>query len=264
MPKVQTVTNKGLTLLPTSQTFKTLPQQALNDSQNIRTPLPLQFKESSVSKGSCTSCACVGKKKPIIKGNAKTGISLRLFFLIQNFIYSNWRFRSRNDVCPICNRAMFIPADFPKAKKIISENRAIKVIVPSLDLIHPSKAAIQVENQAGIDIQTINPPAPPFCQQNDIRDIVRNINALPAMPVIAQKLLALETNSDEDEREILMLIEQDPQMSAKIIGLSNSAKHGSTRKPTSVKEAALILGMSRVKLIATGIAIMSLSTIRTI
>ncbi len=99
------------------------------------------------------------------------------------------------------------------------------------------------------------------CNQNiDLRQAVKNIDALPAMPVIAQKLLALQINADENEREILMLIEQDPQISAKIIGLSNSAMLGSTRKTTSVKEAAILLGMNRVKSIATGIAIMSLST----
>jgi putative nucleotidyltransferase with HDIG domain len=99
------------------------------------------------------------------------------------------------------------------------------------------------------------------CNQNiDLRQAVKNIDALPAMPVIAQKLLALQINADENEREMLMLIEQDPQISAKIIGLSNSAKRGAARKIMSVKEAAILLGMNRVKSIATGIAIMSLST----
>ena len=94
----------------------------------------------------------------------------------------------------------------------------------------------------------------------DLRQAVKQIDALPAMPVIAQKLLALNINTDEDEREMLMLIEQDPQISAKIIGLSNSSIISSTRKSTSVKEAAVLLGMNRVKSVAISIAIMSLST----
>ena len=100
----------------------------------------------------------------------------------------------------------------------------------------------------------------PNNQNIDLRQAVKYIDTLPAMPVIAQRLLALQLDSDEDEREMLMLIEQDPQISAKIIGLSNSTMLGSTRKTTSVKEAAILLGLSRVKSIATGIAIMSLST----
>jgi putative nucleotidyltransferase with HDIG domain len=94
----------------------------------------------------------------------------------------------------------------------------------------------------------------------DLRQAIKQIDALPAMPVIAQKLLALHINTDEDEREMLMLIEQDPQISAKIIGLSNSSIISSTRKSTSVKEAAILLGMNRVKSVAISIAIMSLST----
>jgi putative nucleotidyltransferase with HDIG domain len=94
----------------------------------------------------------------------------------------------------------------------------------------------------------------------DLRQTVKYIDALPAMPAIAQKLLALSLDSDKGEREMLMLIEQDPQISAKIIGLSNLAMLGSTRKTTSVKDAVALLGMNRVKSISTGIAIMSLST----
>ena len=100
----------------------------------------------------------------------------------------------------------------------------------------------------------------PGNQNIDLRQAVKYIDALPAMPIIAQRLLALSMDTDEDEREMLILIEQDPQISAKIIGLSNSANLGSARKSTSVKEAAILLGMNRVKSIATGIAIMSLST----
>ncbi|MFZ1546366.1 MAG: HDOD domain-containing protein [Candidatus Nitrotoga sp.] len=108
-------------------------------------------------------------------------------------------------------------------------------------------------------MQTDSTHTAPSNENIDLRQAVKYIDALPAMPVIAQKLLALEIDTDEDERKMLMLVEQDPQISAKIIGLSNSATLGSTRKTTSVKEAAILLGMNRVKSIATGIAIMSLS-----
>lgn len=102
--------------------------------------------------------------------------------------------------------------------------------------------------------------AVPSNQIIDLRQAVKYIDALPAMPAIAQKLLALEIDTDEDERKMLLLIEQDPQISAKIIGLSNSAMITSLRKATTVKEAAVLLGMNRIKSIANGIAIMSLST----
>jgi putative nucleotidyltransferase with HDIG domain len=92
----------------------------------------------------------------------------------------------------------------------------------------------------------------------DLRQAVRNLNSLPALPVIAQKLLALKLDSEEGEKQMMLLISQDPMISAKVIGLANSPLLGSTRKITTVKDAALLLGLTRVKSVATGIAVMSL------
>jgi len=92
----------------------------------------------------------------------------------------------------------------------------------------------------------------------NLRQAVRNLNDLPAFPVIAQKLLALDLDSDRGEQQMLLLIGQDPLISARLIGLANSPLLGATRKIAAVKEAALMLGLNRVKSVATGIAVMSL------
>lgn len=92
----------------------------------------------------------------------------------------------------------------------------------------------------------------------DLRQAVRNLNSLPALPVIAQKLMALKLDTEEGEKQMLILISQDPMISAKIIGLANSPLLGSTRHITSVKDASMLLGLTRVKSVATGIAVMSL------
>ncbi|MDO9010389.1 MAG: HDOD domain-containing protein [Gallionella sp.] len=92
----------------------------------------------------------------------------------------------------------------------------------------------------------------------DLRQAVRNLNSLPALPVIAQKLMALKLDSEEGERQMMLLISQDPMISAKIIGLANSPLLGATRHISAVKDAAMLLGLTRVKSVATGIAVMSL------
>ncbi len=84
-----------------------------------------------------------------------------------------------------------------------------------------------------------------------------NLNSLPAMPAIAQKLLALPLDTDEGEAQLLALIEQDPQISAKLISLANSPMMGLTRKASNVHDAALLLGLTRVKAVSLGIAAMS-------
>lgn len=90
-----------------------------------------------------------------------------------------------------------------------------------------------------------------------LKRAVANIDSLPAMPVIAQKLLALPLDTDEGEAQLLKLIGQDPQIYAKIIGMANSPMMGISRKVSAVQDAVLLLGMTRVKSVAIGIASMS-------
>ena len=97
----------------------------------------------------------------------------------------------------------------------------------------------------------MNPPV-------NLRQAVRNLNSLPALPIIAQKLMGLKLDSEEGEKQMMLLIAQDPMISAKIIGLANSPLLGASRHISAVKDAAMLLGLIRVKSVATGIAVMSL------
>lgn len=90
-----------------------------------------------------------------------------------------------------------------------------------------------------------------------LKQAVANLDSLPAMPVIAQKLLALPLDTDKGEEELLRLIGQDPQIYAKLIGMANSPMMGVTRKISSVQDAAMLLGLTKVKSVAMGIASMS-------
>jgi HD-like signal output (HDOD) protein len=91
----------------------------------------------------------------------------------------------------------------------------------------------------------------------NMRDAVNHLNALPAIPLIAQKILSLKLISDEGEVALLKLVEQDPLLSAKVIGLSNAPMFGAMHKIMSVRDAAAVLGIKRVKMIALSFAMMS-------
>lgn len=91
----------------------------------------------------------------------------------------------------------------------------------------------------------------------DLKEAITHLDSLPSMPVIAQKLLALNLESVEGERQLLKLIEQDPQISAKIIGLSNTPLFGASKRVTSIQDAAILLGLTRVKSVTLGIAVMT-------
>ena len=84
-----------------------------------------------------------------------------------------------------------------------------------------------------------------------------NVDSLPGMPAVAQKLLTLPLDTDEGEAQLLTLIEQDPQISAKLIGLANSPAMGVSRKVNNISDAAMLLGLAQVKTVSLGIAAMA-------
>lgn len=96
----------------------------------------------------------------------------------------------------------------------------------------------------------------------DLKAAVQNLEALPTMPVVAQKILGLQLDTDEGEAQLLRLIEKDPQIAAKIIGLANAPLFGASKRVTAVNDAAMLLGITRVKSVALGIAVMSTLTQR--
>ena len=91
----------------------------------------------------------------------------------------------------------------------------------------------------------------------DLKQAVSRLDSLPALPIIAQKLLALKLDTEQDEQQLLLLIAQDPLISARIIGLANSPLVAASRKISTVKDASMLLGLKRVHSVATGLSIMS-------
>jgi putative nucleotidyltransferase with HDIG domain len=78
------------------------------------------------------------------------------------------------------------------------------------------------------------------------------------MPVTARKLLALNLGTEEGEKALLNLIELDPPILAKIVGLANSPMYGYNAKEVfTINEAVARLGLARIKSLAIGIAILS-------
>jgi len=91
----------------------------------------------------------------------------------------------------------------------------------------------------------------------NLRNAIKNLDSLPALPLIAQKLLSLNIETEEGQRQMLALIEQDPQILARVVGMANSPAIGASRKISSISEATVLLGINRIKTVATGMAMMS-------
>jgi putative nucleotidyltransferase with HDIG domain len=83
------------------------------------------------------------------------------------------------------------------------------------------------------------------------------LEALPAMPKIAHEILSLKMATENSDELLLKLIEKDPAISARVIGLSNSPLFGTSRKIMSIHDAASVLGLKRIKMIALSFAMVS-------
>lgn len=92
---------------------------------------------------------------------------------------------------------------------------------------------------------------------NDIQIMIDRLESLPPIPKIAQKILSLKINTDEGERSLFGLIQKDPTLMSKIIGLANSPIFATGRKILTLHDAAALLGSKRVKMTALGFAMMS-------
>ncbi|MEW6563365.1 MAG: HDOD domain-containing protein [Pseudomonadota bacterium] len=91
----------------------------------------------------------------------------------------------------------------------------------------------------------------------NLREAVGRLDTLPAMPQIAQKILALDLDSEKGEQELVRLIEQDPQISARLIGMANTSAFSSNRKVASAVDAIMLIGLTRTRSVALSIALMS-------
>ncbi len=86
---------------------------------------------------------------------------------------------------------------------------------------------------------------------------LQRLQALPAIPRVAREILSLRLMSYQDEQALLRLIEKDPAISARIVGLANSPLFGTSRKIVSVNDATALLGIRRVKMTAMSFAMMN-------
>jgi len=67
---------------------------------------------------------------------------------------------------------------------------------------------------------------------------------LPAMPMVAQKIICLDMKNDRDQDSLVPVICQCPVTSARIISMANSAAFHGSFEISSVKEAVQQIGMT--------------------
>lgn len=77
--------------------------------------------------------------------------------------------------------------------------------------------------------------------------IVRQLEVLPTLPVVATKVLQATTAKETSTREIISLIESDQSLTAKILGLTRKAHLGLGDSIGTVEKAVVMLGIEAIR-----------------
>ncbi len=89
-----------------------------------------------------------------------------------------------------------------------------------------------------------------------IRQRLEKIDSLPAMPTIAQRLLHLSNNPYAGARDLAMVIEQDPSLSAQLVRYARSPLYGFTGDLHSIQDVvSRVLGFDMVLDMAIGVSV---------
>ena len=81
------------------------------------------------------------------------------------------------------------------------------------------------------------------------------LRLLPPFPAVANRVLALVSTEDVAASQISEIIRLDPTFTAEILRVANSALFGLAREIASVRQAVTLLGLDRIKAIATFVAL---------
>lgn len=90
---------------------------------------------------------------------------------------------------------------------------------------------------------TINDPT----RTRRIELILREVDTIPTPSPIALKLLSLASDDEADVSEVVNLIESDPGMTARLLGLCRRSVTGLGSSVTTVNRAVVMLGMDAVR-----------------
>jgi putative nucleotidyltransferase with HDIG domain len=78
---------------------------------------------------------------------------------------------------------------------------------------------------------------------------------VPPLPAVAHRVLALASQEHVGSREVGALVGLDPSFSADVLSYANSALFGARCRVASLPQAVALLGMNRVKTMATFVAV---------
>ena len=89
----------------------------------------------------------------------------------------------------------------------------------------------------------------------EVKRVVRRLETLPALPVVAAKIIEIFSGEDPDANEVIKLIETDQAIAMKILKLVNSAYFGLPSRISTIQKAVVMLGSTELRCALLGAAV---------
>lgn len=90
--------------------------------------------------------------------------------------------------------------------------------------------------------------------------ILRQIDALPTLPTVATRLLALTANDQTHARRVIELVNSDPALTSKVLALCRRADTGLRADVMTIERAVLMLGFSAIRSAALSVKVVEAFT----
>jgi putative nucleotidyltransferase with HDIG domain len=84
------------------------------------------------------------------------------------------------------------------------------------------------------------------------------LRSLPSFPAVASRIIALVSSDEVSVKEVGRIIKLDATFTAEVLRVANSALFGVPREVRTVAAATALLGLERIKAIATLVAVQSM------
>lgn len=96
-----------------------------------------------------------------------------------------------------------------------------------------------------------------YRKRDFLKTRVEEMTKLSTVPSILKKIMEITEDANSTLEDLERIIEHDPPIASKVVGVSNAAFYGFPRKITTVSQAIIVLGFEMVKGIAISTAVFS-------
>jgi HD-like signal output (HDOD) protein len=85
---------------------------------------------------------------------------------------------------------------------------------------------------------------------DELREQIYRMQDLPTLPIVAQQIMSAADREDDSLWTLARIVEQDPSLTVKLLGLANAAIYGQQAQVSTVNRAITVVGTEKLRRLA--------------